>query len=49
MSFWEVLRFHFCSFTIDSFNLIRLYSKMEGVGKLPVILYPLNFVHEIQE
>ena len=49
MSFWEVLRFHFCSFTIVSFNLMGLYSKMEGVGKLSVILYPLNFVHEKQE
>ena len=50
MSFWELLRFHFCTFTIISFqNFTGLYWKMEGVGKLPVILFPLKFVHEKQE
>ena len=46
MSFWELLRFHFCTFTVISFNFIGSYSKMEGVGKLPVILFPLEFVHK---
>lgn len=46
MSFWELLKFHFCTFTVISFNFIGLYSKMEGVGKLPVILFPLKFVHK---
>lgn len=49
MSFWELLRFHFCTFTVISFNFIGLYSKMEGVGKLPVILFALKFVHKKQE